>query len=333
LVLPPVLITRLPIFSAFARKYVAYIDKLIILPVWLFLFSHRYDLVHIADHGNAFYSFFCPSRHCVVTCHDRLAVRAAFGDSTVACNTSPIGIWLQRLIIAGLRRPSALAFVSDATFADFKRLIGCSPSQRYSVIPSPLNAPFNPSQSAFELSDLEQALLPPRPYLLMAGSASPRKNRGLALKLLKWMGESSPYCVVFAGDPFSPAEQAFHDSHPLGIKLLSIPRPSHSLLNFLYCQAHALLFPSIAEGFGWPLLEAQACRCPVIASRTTSIPEVAGDGALYAEPADVGAFASHVLTLEDPVERGNLIRLGLTNICRYDPEKISESYRYFAFKY
>ena len=138
--------------------------------------------------------------------------------------------------------------------------------------------------------------------------------------------------MVFAGAPFTSSEQAFHNNHPLGSRLLSIPRPTHALLNRLYCQAHALLFPSFSEGFGWPLVEAQTCCCPVIASTTTSIPEVAGDGALYAEPTDVASFASHVRALEDPTERARLIALGLNNTRRYDADVVAEAYRRFAFQ-
>ena len=111
----------------------------------------------------------------------------------------------------------------------------------------------------------------------MVGSSHPRKNRTLALQLLEHLGPSSPYMVVFAGAPLTVAHQTFRACHPLGDRLISIEEPSHALLNRLYCHAHALLFPSFSEGFGWPLVEAQTCHCPVIASPTTSIPEVAGD--------------------------------------------------------
>jgi len=54
----------------------------------------------------------------------------------------------------------------------------------------------------------------------------------------------------------------------------------------LYREARALIFPSLYEGFGIPLLEAMACGCPVAASRTSSMPEVCGDAAVYFDPLD-----------------------------------------------
>ena len=332
LIRPPVLVTRLPGLPSVARKYLAYIDKLLLFPLWLALRARTYDLIHIADHSNAFYAFLCSPRRCLVTCHDLLAVRSAMGDSTAACSTSPFGLWLQRLIMAGLRRSGAVAFVSQATYDDFQRLGGGPPSQRHAVIPNPLNAPFTADAAAFALSEAEKALLPSGPYLLMVGSALPRKNRALALQLLERLGTASPFMLVFAGEALAPTEQVFRDTHQLGERLLSIPRPSHALLNRLYCQAHALLFPSLAEGFGWPLLEAQACDCPVIASTTTSIPEVAGSAALYADPFDLATFTDHVLALSDPAERVRLIQLGHQNLRRFAPEVISAAYRRFAFQ-
>jgi len=329
---PPCLVAGLPGLPEVFRKYLAYIDKLILFPVWLYLRTPNFALVHIADHSNAFYSYFSPRGRCIITCHDLLAVRGALGDPAVACDASPIGIWLQRLIMAGLRRADGVVFDSHSTFLDFQRLISASPRQRHAVIPIPLNAPFTKDPETLPITLAEKAQIPEKPYLLMVGSALPRKNRGLALHLIQLLGPTSPYMVVFAGESLTPEEETFRITHPLGARLISIARPTHAILNHLYCQAHALLFPSFAEGFGWPLLEAQTCCCPVIASPTTSIPEVAGDGALYADPTDVSTFQRHVLALEDPAERSRLINLGLTNTLRFTTEVIAEAYRSFAFQ-
>lgn len=332
IVVPPVRVMRFPGLPSLARKYLAYIDKLVLFPLWLALRVRTYHLVHIADHSNAFYAFCCPPHRCIVTCHDLLAVRGAMGDPVVACEPSPIGIWLQRLIIAGLRRAGSVVFDSQASFNDYQRFVGAPPGQRHTVIPIPLNAPFTADLAIHELSPTEAQLIPAAPYLLMVGSALPRKNRILALRLLLELGAASPYRLVFAGAPLAAADQAFITHHQLSSRVLVVERPNHALLNHLYVRAHALLFPSLAEGFGWPLIEAQACACPVIASTTTSIPEVAGDAALYADAHDVATFARHVRALEDPATRAHLIRQGEANLRRFDPELISCAYTSFALQ-
>lgn len=330
---PPCLTGRLPFLPQAIRKYIAYIDKFILFPFWLFFSARSFNLVHIADHSNAFYSFFLPRGHSVITCHDLLAVRGAFGDQAAACDASPFGIWLQRLIMAGLRDADAVVFPSKSTFQDFQQLILFPTRQRHAVIPNPLNGLFTSEHKAFPITATEKSLIPEQPYLLMVGSSLPRKNRHLALQLLTRLGPDRPYCVVFAGDPLTSDESAFRANHFLGNRLISIVRPSHAFLNFLYCHAHALLFPSFSEGFGWPVVEAQICSCPVITSNTTSMPEVAGDGALYADPSDVATFLSHVLTLEDPLQRLRLVNLGLANTRRFTPEVIADEYTRFAFQF
>ncbi len=329
---PPVLVTRFPGLPSIARKYLAYVDKLLFFPLWLLLRARSFDLVHIADHSNAFYSFCVPPRRCIVICHDLLAMRGAMGDASAACEASAFGVWLQRLIMAGLRRPAGVSFISQATFDDFQRLIGLPPGQRHAVIHLPLNAPFKPHLDPFSLPSAEQAQLPAKPFLLMVGSALPRKNRALALCVLELLGDSSPYQVVFAGEALTPKERSFADTHPLGDRLLSIVGPSHALLNVLYGQAHALLFPSFSEGFGWPLIEAQACGCPVIASTTTSIPEVAAAGALYGEPRDALAFVSHIKDLEHPGLRAQMIERGFANARRFTPEVFADVMTQFALR-
>ena len=165
----------------------------------------------------------------------------------------------------------------------------------------------------------------------MVGSSHPRKNRLLALQLLVDLGPSSVYSVTFAGQPLSRDLVTFISIHGLTNRVHSIVEPSHDLLNHLYCKAHALLFPSICEGFGWPIIEAQACGCPVIASNTTSIPEVAGEAALYADPYDVVTFSRHVHSLEDRVIKTNLIHMGEENLKRFDRQVICNAYLSFAF--
>ena len=140
----------------FLRKYLSYLDKLILFPFWLFLISSSYSVVHIADHGNAYYSFCCSRSRCIVTCHDLLALRAALGDSTLACKTSIVGIWLQRLIRAGLRHADAVVFISRASFNDFKTYVQNNSNQDHVVIPS-LNANFSKQLTLSKISSRESA--------------------------------------------------------------------------------------------------------------------------------------------------------------------------------
>ncbi len=84
-------------------------------------------------------------------------------------------------------------------------------------------------------------------------------------------------------------------------------------LRLAYGTAHCLVYPSIYEGFGLPILEAMACGCPVICSNSSSLPEVAGDAALFIDPRDAQALVRALDEVGRPDTRALLIGRGLTH--------------------
>jgi glycosyltransferase involved in cell wall biosynthesis len=94
----------------------------------------------------------------------------------------------------------------------------------------------------------------------------------------------------------------------------------------LLSGALAFLFPSLYEGFGLPVLEAQACGCPVITSTTTSLPEVAGDGALLVDPEDTADIVDAMQRVATETGlREELIRRGFANTDRFSWEGCAET--------
>jgi glycosyltransferase involved in cell wall biosynthesis len=90
----------------------------------------------------------------------------------------------------------------------------------------------------------------------------------------------------------------------------------------LYNGAFAFLFPSRAEGFGMPNVEAMACGCPVITSNAFALPEIVGDAALIVEPEDHDALAAAILRLHrEPELRSRLIAKGVDRAASYSWEK------------
>ena len=86
----------------------------------------------------------------------------------------------------------------------------------------------------------------------------------------------------------------------------------------LLTGAAALAFPSLYEGFGFPILEAQACGAPVLTSTTSSCPEVAGEGALLVDPHDVEAIADGLWRLlTEPALAQRIAALGAANVRRF----------------
>ena len=104
---------------------------------------------------------------------------------------------------------------------------------------------------------------------------------------------------------------------PLG-KYLRLGTVSPRELALLYQEADFFVFPSLYEGFGLPVLEAQAARCPVICSSATSLPEVAGNSALMFDPRSPRQLLDRMEQLTNEEERKRLVRLGEENIRRFD---------------
>ncbi|WP_233202673.1 glycosyltransferase family 1 protein [Limnohabitans sp. JirII-31] len=93
-----------------------------------------------------------------------------------------------------------------------------------------------------------------------------------------------------------------------------------------YANASSLLFPSLYEGFGLPILEAMSYGCPVITSKTSSMPEVAGGAAILVDPLNYDEIAESIVLIEkDSVLRAKLISLGFENCKKYSWEKVAEA--------
>ena len=315
--------------GASAKEWAAYFDKLILFPPRL---SRRWlagvQLVHICDHSNAVYARFFSNVPVVVTCHDLLAVRGALGEET-DCPASVTGKLLQRWILSGLRRAAAVVCVSKATAADANRLLADKQgTPRINVIENGLNYEYQPlpeTEIIARLAPLQQLQLD-RPFVLHVGSCLRRKNRAGVLRIFALTKEKWNSQLVFAGDPIEAELSA--TAHELGIsqRIVEIISPKSELLEALYNRAHALLFPSRFEGFGWPIAEAQACGCPVLTSKAAPMSEVAGEAALLRDVTDENGFAQDLLQLRDPGLRAKFRELGLKNAARFNPRKMAERY-------
>jgi glycosyltransferase involved in cell wall biosynthesis len=99
---------------------------------------------------------------------------------------------------------------------------------------------------------------------------------------------------------------------------------SHDTLRALYCGAGALLFPSLQEGFGWPIIEAQACGCPVFTSDLAPMNEIGGEAAGYVDPRDAAGIAAAIVSAAPRF--ADMRRLGLENAARYSAAEMATRY-------
>ena len=154
--------------------------------------------------------------------------------------------------------------------------------------------------------------LPDR-YVLFVGSGDPRKNAGIIPKALEKSGLDIPWVLV--------GWQGWEDESKQNLTChrISLDYVPDGDLPAIYGGALALIYPSLYEGFGLPVLEAMASGCPVITTKQASLPEVGGDAALYLEdPHDAGALANLFLSLsQDEPLRQRLIQKGLQQAAQF----------------
>lgn len=163
---------------------------------------------------------------------------------------------------------------------------------------------------------LERHGLVGRPYLLVVSNLSPHKNLAGLVQALQHIPNPA-FEVVFAGITYAPVFQLGAPSLPTAIR--QVGQVSDGELRALYEGATGFIFPSLYEGFGLPPLEAMACGCPVIVSRTASLPEVCGPAALYCDPHDPPDMAAQIQRLmTDPALRADLRQRGMERAAAFN---------------
>lgn len=151
----------------------------------------------------------------------------------------------------------------------------------------------------------------PSEYLLMLG-INPRKNYERVLEAYSLLPMDSPP-LVLAGALGSGVETVFQIISRLGLsgRVIVLGRIAEQDVGPIYLGAQLLVFPSICEGFGLPVLEAFVCGTPVLTSNTGALPETAGDAALFVDPLNVAAISNGILNvLEDSQYASQLSRKG-----------------------
>ena len=247
----------------------------------------------------------------VATVHDLIPLLQSRGELPGAPSL-PARILIRRGIRA-LGECAGLCAVSAATRADLARWAGIGADA--AVIPHPPR-PFPPSAP-------KTASAIPGRFLLHVGNNAAYKNRPGVLDVFARLADVPDLHLVMAGPPPSPALQAAAS----GLGRVHFVGPvDDAQLHGLYRAAALLLFPSLWEGYGMPVLEALAAGCPVVCSTAPALAEVAGDAALCAPAADAAALAAHVRALlDDEALRRRMVARGLARAAAFDVATLGRS--------
>jgi len=311
--------------SPFLVKYLGYLDKFLLFPFRLRQLAKTHDLVHIADHSNAMYLGMIGDAPSLITCHDVLAIRAARGEF-FQVSVGWTGRILQRWILASLRSARYVICVSAKTAMDLRALTGDAGAQ-VRVIHNALNWKYRPGATLPDSLIARLKLKRDRPYLLHVGGNQWYKNRECVLRIfadLSTAGGGTDISLVLAGKPWTDEMRTLIHENQLDERVIEAVGITNEEMQALYANALALLFPSLQEGFGWPILEAQSCGCPVITTCRSPMSDVAGEAAILIDPSDPKPAALAII--EGLKRREQLRTAGFINIRRFEEGGIVDKY-------
>lgn len=229
------------------------------------------------------------------------------------CGTIVDFLLMRLLFPFSLRKADQVVAISHATKVDLLRLFPFVASKSMVVYPAVKDLKIGRSNRG--VTDAEHASV--NPYFLYVGNLSPTKNLERAIIAFSEFKKSDKrdYSFVLAGKDVG--RYAERDLRPL-VKRLQLDRylrflgfVSDEALEELYSSAYCLVYPSLSEGFGYPILEAMQFGVPVITSNVSSCPEVGGDAALYVDPLSEQEICEALEKIaSDPQFRSTLIKKG-----------------------
>ncbi|GBQ63429.1 glycosyltransferase [Ameyamaea chiangmaiensis NBRC 103196] len=256
----------------------------------------------------------------IYTIHDVVPLRLPY----TTLDDKPYYYRLMNTICA---QADALCTVSEASRRDIVSFFPSSDGKLHNTYQS-----FSPSPVAMERSDAECKAeidadfgLLPQSYFLFFGSLEPKKNIGRLIEAFLASGCARKLVLVGAMAWKSERELRYLDRGIAAGRIVMIDYLPERTLFALLRMARALLFPSLSEGFGLPVLEAMSCGVPALVSAEGALPEVSGDAALQTDAYDVDAIARAIRRLDADdalcdglaaAGRGQAARFDMTSYCQ-----------------
>ena len=240
----------------------------------------------------------------VVTVHDVLPLRTPEHFSQLIARRYAV---LARL---SARRAARVVTGSEHSRDEIAELLDV-PLERIRVTPYGVEPLFRPVEADLELLAERFGVTPP--YVLCVGTLEPRKNLTGAVRAFERAHAAfRDHSLVLIGGRGWKGGELERLLRETRAPVIPTGYVSEEGLVALYSSADCFLFPSFAEGFGFPVLEAMACGTPVVAGDRSSLPEVVGDAGLLVDPASTEALADAVRRVLGSAElRHDLSRRGL----------------------
>ena len=233
--------------------------------------------------------------------------------------------WMRRAFYRRSAR-AASHILTDSAFSarEISEAYGI-PANRISVVPLGVDAAFTPGDSG---APCELPLNVRAPFLLHVGDLHERRNLGVVVEALaaarRHFGAVPAASLVLAGVDRGVGEALCELAGAAGVpdSVIKLGEVTEEQLLRLYRCATALVYPSLYEGFGLPILEAMASGLPVIGANAASIPEVIGDAGVLLDPRDVAAWTDAIVRIFNDEQLRNRMRsAGLERAAQFTWER------------
>jgi cephalosporin hydroxylase/glycosyltransferase involved in cell wall biosynthesis/SAM-dependent methyltransferase len=221
----------------------------------------------------------------------------------------------------GIRHASAYITISHNTASDLLKFFPDIAPELVTVAHCGVPKNLSPA-SPEEIESFKIKYNLSKPYFMMVGAAGGHKNAPLFLQAFAQLPNQTEFDIVCTAHSALTKDE--FEPYTSGSTVHKLPL-SDEELKAAFSGAVALVYPSQYEGFGLPILEAMACGCPVITCPNASIPEVAGEAALYVQDDDVEEMAIALVNIQKPEVREALIAAGIEQAKKFSWSKMAKT--------
>jgi len=305
-----------------SHKHIRQFFRYVINPVGAMF--QRGDVFHISDHANTQLLVVLDPARTIVTCHDLTAPYWMMEHVPLTLKKR-IRHAVERWRLSFLKQAAGIIAVSHATKQHIIEALGI-PGSRITVIPEGVDAHFARVTEKMKLRDAAVRLGLPHKYMLHVGTTYYSKNIEGLLRIFFILAKNDVELhLVKSGDVWTPEQENMIRKSGFSKRIHHVGFVATADLPILYSLARILIQPSYAEGFGFTVLEAMACGCPVVVSDIPAMREVVKDAGLYIAPSpsknqirEIAALiASHAM-------RTTMTRLGYRRAAMYSWNKTAE---------
>lgn len=228
--------------------------------------------------------------------------------------------WYQKYMVQYARMADRIVCVSRTTMEDVQRTWGI-PASKMDIVYNAPQSNYSPTSAPHHLEGIRGS------YFVCLGAINPRKNLSTALRAFsKYRLQGGTSELVLVGTHMHNDEELDRvmEESPYTDKIHFVGRRQGEELNAILSNSSALLFPSLFEGFGIPLIEAMSAGTPVISSDASCMPEIVGSGGILLSPYDTDAWTDEMQNIENPQNREEWVQKGLERAKFFDWDKSAE---------